>query len=339
MAFSSGTFSLVAGNPVVTGTTISSTWANNTLSDIATNGLTLCILKNGTQTVTANIPFAGYFATNVGIRAIDGTVGAPGLSFNNETDCGFYVAGTNNIGLSLNGAKTVDFSTTGVAITGVMSVTKATAGNAFTWTNAAASNKTGYLYSDNQFISVGNNSASGSGEAIVFDATNNVVQVNTNGGLAGYFSPVGFTAGTTATRGTTQPTNSISMSNGTAPVGAATNLCTFYVTAGECRVMDAAGNATLLSPHDGDRNWIHHCVKGDGKEILIRMEQMAKFLNDKFGKEFFEALGVPFLEERQLALVDEEVVEEVGRLFVDGDGKESVAVSRVTKVIKKWGAQ
>jgi len=32
----SGTYTLPAGNPVVTGTTISSSWANNTLSDIAT---------------------------------------------------------------------------------------------------------------------------------------------------------------------------------------------------------------------------------------------------------------------------------------------------------------
>ena len=32
----SGTYSLPAGNPVVTGTTISSTWANNTLGDMAT---------------------------------------------------------------------------------------------------------------------------------------------------------------------------------------------------------------------------------------------------------------------------------------------------------------
>jgi len=32
----SGTYTLPAGNPVVTGTTISSTWANNTLTDIAT---------------------------------------------------------------------------------------------------------------------------------------------------------------------------------------------------------------------------------------------------------------------------------------------------------------
>lgn len=66
MAFSSGTFSLYTpGNPVVTGTTISSTWANNTLTDIAT-GLTSCVLKDGTQTITANIPFAGFRITGIG---------------------------------------------------------------------------------------------------------------------------------------------------------------------------------------------------------------------------------------------------------------------------------
>lgn len=66
MAFASGTFSLVSGNPVVTGTTISSTVNNNTLSDIATNGLSLCLLKDGTQTVTANIPMAAFKFTGLG---------------------------------------------------------------------------------------------------------------------------------------------------------------------------------------------------------------------------------------------------------------------------------
>lgn len=67
MAFNgSGTFSLIAGNPVVSGTTISSTWANNTLVDIATNGLTNCITKDGQTTVTANIPFGGFRLTNIG---------------------------------------------------------------------------------------------------------------------------------------------------------------------------------------------------------------------------------------------------------------------------------
>lgn len=61
-----GVFQLAAGNPVVTGTTISSTWANNTLSDIANNGLSNCITKDGQQTVTANIPFNGNRLTGVG---------------------------------------------------------------------------------------------------------------------------------------------------------------------------------------------------------------------------------------------------------------------------------
>ena len=66
MAFSSGTFSLYTpGNPVVTGTTIQSSWANNTLSDIAT-GLTTCVLKDGTQTITANLPMSGFKFTGLG---------------------------------------------------------------------------------------------------------------------------------------------------------------------------------------------------------------------------------------------------------------------------------
>lgn len=67
MPFSSGTFSLYTpGNPTVTGTTISSTWANNTLSDIAT-GLSTALLKDGSQTVTANIPMSGFKFTGLGV--------------------------------------------------------------------------------------------------------------------------------------------------------------------------------------------------------------------------------------------------------------------------------
>lgn len=66
MAFSSGTFSLVSGNPVVTGSVISSTVQNNTMDDVATNGLSLCMLKDGTQTLTGNIPFGGFKITGLG---------------------------------------------------------------------------------------------------------------------------------------------------------------------------------------------------------------------------------------------------------------------------------
>lgn len=66
MAFNgSGTFNLYTpGNPVVTGTTISSTWANNTLSDIAT-GLSNCITKDGQTTPTANIPMGSNRLTGL----------------------------------------------------------------------------------------------------------------------------------------------------------------------------------------------------------------------------------------------------------------------------------
>lgn len=60
----SGTYTLPAGNPVVTGSTISSTWANNTLNDIAT-ALTGSIAKDGQTTPTGNLPMGGYNHTNV----------------------------------------------------------------------------------------------------------------------------------------------------------------------------------------------------------------------------------------------------------------------------------
>ena len=60
----SGNFNLIAGNPVTTGTTIASTWANGTLSDIAT-ALTNSIAKNGETIPTGNLPMGGYKHTGV----------------------------------------------------------------------------------------------------------------------------------------------------------------------------------------------------------------------------------------------------------------------------------
>ena len=61
-----GVFSINSvGQPVVTGTTISSTVFNALTADLAT-GLSTCMLKNGTQIVTANIPMAGFKLTGLG---------------------------------------------------------------------------------------------------------------------------------------------------------------------------------------------------------------------------------------------------------------------------------
>ena len=67
MAFNgSGVFSLVTGNPVVSGTVISSTVHNNTMSDIATNGLTNCLVKDGQTAATGNLPMGTNRHTGCG---------------------------------------------------------------------------------------------------------------------------------------------------------------------------------------------------------------------------------------------------------------------------------
>jgi len=55
----------------VTGTTISTTWANNTLSDIA-SALTASIAKDGQTTPTANLPMGGYVLTGLGNGTANG---------------------------------------------------------------------------------------------------------------------------------------------------------------------------------------------------------------------------------------------------------------------------
>lgn len=61
----SGTYSLPSGNPVVTGTTISSTTHNATMSDIAT-ALTQSLAKDGQTTPSADLPMGTYKHTGVG---------------------------------------------------------------------------------------------------------------------------------------------------------------------------------------------------------------------------------------------------------------------------------
>lgn len=61
----SGTYTLPAGNPVNPRTQITSTWANNTLSDIAA-ALSASIAKDGQTVPTANLPMGGFVHTGVG---------------------------------------------------------------------------------------------------------------------------------------------------------------------------------------------------------------------------------------------------------------------------------
>ena len=70
----SGVYSLPAGNPVVTNTTISTTWANNTLTDLAT-AMTGSVASDGQTPITGNLQMGANRITGLadGIAATDAT--------------------------------------------------------------------------------------------------------------------------------------------------------------------------------------------------------------------------------------------------------------------------
>src|SRR5512139_1268007 len=68
-------------------------------------GLSTAICKDGQTTTTAVIPFAA------GIKAADGSVTAPSVSFTSDTDCGLYRVGINTVGIAVAGTKVIEFGT------------------------------------------------------------------------------------------------------------------------------------------------------------------------------------------------------------------------------------
>ena len=92
----SGTYVLPAGNPVVTGTTISSTWANTTLTDIA-SALTGSIATDGQTAPIANLPMAGFVHTGVGNATLGTQYAAAGQVQNGSITYLTGITGTNNL--------------------------------------------------------------------------------------------------------------------------------------------------------------------------------------------------------------------------------------------------
>jgi hypothetical protein len=91
---------LPAGNPVVTGTTISSTWANTTLSDIST-ALTGSVASDGQTAMTGNLQMGNNKVTGLAVATSSGDA----LSFGQAaTISALTVTGS----AALNGGITVD---------------------------------------------------------------------------------------------------------------------------------------------------------------------------------------------------------------------------------------
>lgn len=119
---SSGTYTLPAGNPVVTGTTITSTWGNTTMSDIA-NALTDSLSRSGQGSMTA------------GLRLFDGTSALPGLSWGTELTSGMYRAGAGDFRWVITTTELLQLTTNILQLSGIAPT--------FRWneTDAAANNR------------------------------------------------------------------------------------------------------------------------------------------------------------------------------------------------------
>ena len=124
----SGTYTLPAGNPVVSGNIIEAAWANSTMSDMATE-LTNSLSRSGAGGMT------GAF------RAADGSASVPGVAFGAETTTGFYRASTNDVRFVIATNELQRWTASGTAITGTMSVSGAAT---FTGTTATFVNATAY---------------------------------------------------------------------------------------------------------------------------------------------------------------------------------------------------
>lgn len=107
----SGTFTIT--NSFSSGTTISSSQTNANNADIGAE-ITGSLPRDGQAGMTAQLPLS------------NGTVSVPALAFTSDTDSGWYRIGANEIGLSLGGSKVVDFSATGVAVTGTFAASGVT---------------------------------------------------------------------------------------------------------------------------------------------------------------------------------------------------------------------
>lgn len=106
----SGVYSLPAGtDDFVANTVIESGKIDTLTADLKTD---LNNLTNGTNFWTGQL------------KAADGTVLLPGITFKDDLDSGLYRIGADNVGFSVGGVKIGDWSSTGLVVTGLLEPSK-----------------------------------------------------------------------------------------------------------------------------------------------------------------------------------------------------------------------
>lgn len=101
---SSGTYTL-PNAPVSSGQTITSTWANSTLSDIKTE-------------ITDSLSRSGKGGMTAPLRTADGSSTFPAWSWTSETGTGFYRAGTNDLRLVMAATPRLSVTSTSSTLAG-----------------------------------------------------------------------------------------------------------------------------------------------------------------------------------------------------------------------------
>lgn len=223
---SGGTYSLPSGNPVVTGTTITSSWANNTLNDLSTE-------------ITNSLDRQGRGAMLAPLALTNGAVGAPGLTFGTEPTTGIYKAGTNDVRMSVastdrfkwtsaNNYSLQPFTVTGRTTTTDLTVSGTSdaititpsGGSATALTATGTGGNTGVWAQGGPISGIGLTAVGGSpngmgvyalgagnqpGGSFVGGSTSGigVIAIGGTNGAGGQFTGVGAAAGITAVGGTT----------------------------------------------------------------------------------------------------------------------------------------
>jgi hypothetical protein len=194
----SGVYSLPAGNPVVTGTKITTTWANSTLGDLGTE-------------LTNSLSRDGYGGMRQPLQCTDGNAGGPSITFGNETTTGFYRIGASDVGLSVGGTKRWEHTAAGQIETGWVQVAGTVTSGAITAPSLTSSGAKLSLVAPSTYDAEISGSAT-VGFAVKADGTND----NKSRRLLNVVDPVGNQdAATKAYADASYATTTASMSAGT----------------------------------------------------------------------------------------------------------------------------
>lgn len=243
-----GVYSLPAGNPVVTLTTISSTWANATMTDIAT-------ALTGSLPVNGSAPMTGQ------LKLSDGVVGAPALTWNNETTSGWYRVGAGDYGFSILNSKILEISATFLSLLGAarydLTVTGTNNGNQV---GSFTNNSTGVA--GNQTVLAAN---SANNLALVMTSTG-FTGAYITGGPSGQQGVLAVSGANPLTLGTNATARVVIAAIGTVTIAAPTSgVATLIIggqTGGQPQILFGAGSGAYATPA-GNNGILHYQASGN----------------------------------------------------------------------------